>query len=679
MSLAADRMRGFEERLDAPRTLEFEATERAKLQRAFERARTQLCEELPPVLVTALCGGTGAGKSTLINALAGHGIAEASEERPTTTHVRAYHHRDIPAAGLPSEIAAEARMVAHGREELRFKVLVDTPDLDSFVREHRARTRRLLRASGLVLYVFSPEKYLEERLWSVLREERQFSASAVVLNKCDTLSASELEKVSEDLAQRLESVGLGGARIFRTCAARHVGSPDPGIADPALDETEDLRRFLEQELREGDATRLVREQRHRALDGLRRELETAAPRGLLDRLDGVEAELGLRAEEAGSRLCELLGEELSAVENELSPLITLRQHERFHGPFRAWLSITDFLTIGLRGLVDRLLGHPPRGTVDVVERILNHSRRREVESLLRAEERALQDRLYSADLPVGRWRQIAGETEGDHLVAALAKDLRGRFEARAALIQNEGGSIVFAVSTIGALVPSGVVLVGLWMLLRDLWQGAYGGLMIFLHLAATVLLFFLTLQGLVSVLLSGSRGRGRGVGLDSAREVLPQLLGRWVREYREELSADLDDLHGPLDKLEANLEDPDGSWNDRESFGADARADGSRIDGPPEDAERSFALPVEVVDTAESRAGESAPTPTRAEDPVHARIQAALGGGGEAEDERDPAPTHRDETSEDERSVAPPAAQDDPEDRMLRALERPKDPKGHGS
>ena len=191
-----------------PRALEIDAPARETLDRAFERARQQLVEELPPVLVVALAGGTGVGKSTLINALAGGEIAEASAERPTTTHIRVYHHEDVELGGLPSAITYGARFVAHRREELRHKVLVDTPDLDSFVREHRERTLRLLKSAGLVLYVFSPEKYLEERTWSVLREERRFSASAAVLNKVDGLGPDELATVTEDLAARLNDAGL---------------------------------------------------------------------------------------------------------------------------------------------------------------------------------------------------------------------------------------------------------------------------------------------------------------------------------------------------------------------------------------------------------------------------------------------------------------------------------------
>src|SRR5205823_2193228 len=133
-----------------------------------------------------LAGCSGAGKSTLINALAGATIAEAAERRPCTMQTKVYHHAAVPGGGLPGALAAEALFVAHDRPELFAKVIVDTPDLDTFATQNRAATKALLKAAGLVIYVFSPERYAEERAWSVIREEQRFSACLAVLNKADT-------------------------------------------------------------------------------------------------------------------------------------------------------------------------------------------------------------------------------------------------------------------------------------------------------------------------------------------------------------------------------------------------------------------------------------------------------------------------------------------------------------
>ena len=59
--------------------------------------RTRLAElrereqRLDDVLLVALVGGSGVGKSTLLNALAGDQIAETSEMRPCTSLPTVYH------------------------------------------------------------------------------------------------------------------------------------------------------------------------------------------------------------------------------------------------------------------------------------------------------------------------------------------------------------------------------------------------------------------------------------------------------------------------------------------------------------------------------------------------------------------------------------------------------------
>src|SRR3954452_13210533 len=126
---ALDRLQG---QVEAPRTLALPADDRAVLLAAVERARAQLLGPSEPVLALALAGGTGAGKSTLINALAGKAIAEASEIRPTTRQIQVYHHRDDSLGTLTADLASAAAFVEHDRPELRLKMLVDAPDLDSF-------------------------------------------------------------------------------------------------------------------------------------------------------------------------------------------------------------------------------------------------------------------------------------------------------------------------------------------------------------------------------------------------------------------------------------------------------------------------------------------------------------------------------------------------------------------
>ncbi|HEX8199807.1 MAG TPA: GTPase domain-containing protein, partial [Isosphaeraceae bacterium] len=516
-----------------------------------------------PVLTVALVGGTGVGKSTLINALAGHPIAEAGEFRPTTRRIQVYHHRDDAPAGLAADAAGAVTLVPHDRPELRLKLIVDSPDLDSFVVRHRATTKALLKKAGLVLYVFSPDRYLEERTWSVLRQETAFSACAVVLNKADRVgSAEELDQITADLRERFAGLGLGHVRIFRVCARAHV-SAEEGTSAPsaaAVDEMAALRSFLERELQASEIARLIRSQRALVLDHLRAQVERLAPEHLPGRLDEVARAAAARAEAAAGRLAAALAEPLAAVEAELAPLVALRRHEQFWGPFRAWLAATDFLGYGLTNLIRRVLGRLPADRGQLIEHLLGRSGTPAVAALLRAEADALQDLVYARDLPVAAWRRLTGAIDASRLLTEVAAEVEAQFAVTAARVTGWRQSVVAVASTLGGLVPAALVLVGLVVMTRDVFVGNYVGFPLLWHLLAMVILFFLALQGVVgAVLPGGSRWLSPGFGPRAVGPVLARTLAGWVASYRAELEADLADLREPLAVLQAAAADGGGS------------------------------------------------------------------------------------------------------------------------
>lgn len=113
-------------------------------------------------LVVATFGGTGVGKSSLVNALIGEEVSTAGRQRPTTTNpiVLAHPQTDLSAYDLP---LADLRVVTRDVPLLRDIVLIDCPDPDTTegetVESNLAKLHRLLPFCDVLLYVSTQQKY----------------------------------------------------------------------------------------------------------------------------------------------------------------------------------------------------------------------------------------------------------------------------------------------------------------------------------------------------------------------------------------------------------------------------------------------------------------------------------------------------------------------------------------
>lgn len=186
---------------------------------------------LGSAIVVAIAGGTGSGKSSLLNALAGEEIASTSAIRPHTNEAMAW----APA----NDETMRALLGSMGIKQIADNdwmssvALVDLPDLDSIADDHRATVEELLPHVDAVIWVFDPVKYndpgLHDDFLSPLAGyERQF---LFVLNKADLLeradgqSVNALELVHEDLTLTLTDDGFVDPQPLVVAADPAVGPP----------------------------------------------------------------------------------------------------------------------------------------------------------------------------------------------------------------------------------------------------------------------------------------------------------------------------------------------------------------------------------------------------------------------------------------------------------------------
>ncbi len=189
---------------------------------ASVRARLSYPED---VLVVALAGGTGSGKSSLFNAMTGQDFVEVGGRRPTTS---------APAAAVPSGIGGvmEGYLDRLGVDERHVydgpaTCLIDLPDTDSVEVEHRHRVDAVLPMVDVVIWVTDPEKYRDSRLHDdYLRPLAGHGPQFLfVLNQTDRVSEEQQAALVADLHGAVEGDGIPRPTVIPVSASPMAGPP----------------------------------------------------------------------------------------------------------------------------------------------------------------------------------------------------------------------------------------------------------------------------------------------------------------------------------------------------------------------------------------------------------------------------------------------------------------------
>lgn len=169
-------------------------------------------------LAVAVAGGTGSGKSSLVNAIVGSHVVRAGVVRPTTQSATGVVPGGLTGTvgDLLSAIGVDERVEVEAGGPT---VLIDMPDYDSIEEAHRHIVEDVLPRVDAVLWVTDPEKYADpityEAFLGPLREYQ--SQFLFALNKADRVPG-ESSRLVEDMEGKLAAVGYDRPHVLATAA-----------------------------------------------------------------------------------------------------------------------------------------------------------------------------------------------------------------------------------------------------------------------------------------------------------------------------------------------------------------------------------------------------------------------------------------------------------------------------
>ncbi|BAU57836.1 possible ATP-binding protein [Halorhodospira halochloris] len=191
----------------------------ARRDQVIRRTRSMLgrIERVDEPLLVVIAGGTGAGKSTLANTLAGDAVSATSARRPTTSSPTAIGQvADLEAVlrhGVLSAQSESGSIQAVPVESVPAGlVVVDSPDVDSIETANRDVAERLLEVADVWLWLATARTYADEAGMVYLRQAARLDVSSLVV--LTQVSLAEADEIIPDLEDKLHEAGHRQVEIY---------------------------------------------------------------------------------------------------------------------------------------------------------------------------------------------------------------------------------------------------------------------------------------------------------------------------------------------------------------------------------------------------------------------------------------------------------------------------------